>query len=153
MLKRKRIRLKDFDYASIRPYHITICSRNKEAIFIKNKLNQSVIDCLMEEKRKTGFEIFVYCLMQNHLHLLLAPSGKETSVSQFIGAFKSKATRIAWECGVSGKLWQARFYDRVVRKKEDLKAIGQYILENPVRKGLSAKWQDYKYLGLVDSWL
>jgi hypothetical protein len=40
-----------------------------------------------------------------------------------------------------------------VRKREDLKTIGQYLLDNPVRKGLSIKWQDYKYLGIIDSWL
>ena len=78
---------------------------------------------------------------------------KEISISRFIGAFKSKTTRIAWEFGISGKLWQERFHDRVVRKREALKTMGQYILDNPVRKGLVSRWQDYKYLGLIDSWL
>ena len=151
--KRKQIRLKDFDYASPRPYLITICSRNKESIFINEELNQLIIKCLMGEKERTGFKLFVYCLMPNHLHLLLAPSDKEISVPKFIGAFKSKTTRIAWDYGISGKLWQARFHDRIVRKREDLKTIGQYLLDNPVRKGLSIKWQDYKYLGIIDSWL
>jgi putative transposase len=151
--ERKRIRLKDFDYTSPRPYLITICSRNKEALFINDKLNQLIIECLMEEKKKAGFKIFVYCLMPNHLHLLLAPSAKEISVSEFIGAFKSKTTRIGWEYGISGKMWQGRFHDRIVRKRKDLKTIGEYILDNPVRRGLSARWQDYKFLGLIDSWL
>jgi len=151
--KRKQIRLKDFDYAAPRPYLITICSRNKESIFINEELNQLIIKCLLEEKKRARFNIFVYCLMPNHLHLLLAPLDKETSVSEFIGAFKSKTTRIAWDFGFSGKLWQGRFHDRIVRKREDLKTIGQYLLDNPVRKGLSIKWQDYKYLGIIDSWL
>ena len=150
--ERKRIRLKDFDYSSPRPYLITICSRNKENLFVGENLNQQIIECLIEEKKKTGFKIFVYCLMPNHLHLLLAPFAKEISISQFIGAFKSKTTRIAWDFEISGKLWQRRFHDRVARKREDLKTIGQYILDNPVRKGLVLKWQDYKYLGLLDSW-
>jgi len=91
--------------------------------------------------------------MPNHLHLLLAPVEKGLSVSRFIGGFKSKTTRLSWGIGISGKLWQDRFYDRILRKQEDLKTIGQYILDNPVRKGLVSKWQDYKYLGIVDSWL
>jgi len=151
--KRKIIRLKDFDYATPRPYLITVCSKGKDPLFVNDKLNQLIIECLLEEKKKAGFKIFVYCLMPNHLHLLLAPSAKEVSVSGFIGAFKSKTTRIAWDFGISGKLWQERFHDRVVRKREDLKTIGQYILDNPVRKGLVSKWQDYKFLGLIDSWL
>ena len=149
---RKRIRLKDFNYATPRPYFITICSKEKEPLFANDKLNNSIIECLLEEKKKTGFKIFVYCLMPNHLHLLLSPAEKEISVSRFVGGFKSKTARISWDFGVSGKLWQDRFHDHILRKHEDLQAIGQYILDNPVRKGLVLKWQDYKYLGLPDSW-
>ena len=151
--ERKIIRLKDFDYASVRPYHITICSRDKESLFINDKLNQLIIDCLVAEKKRTGFKVFVYCLMPNHLHLLISPYDKEISVSEFIGAFKSKTTRIAWDVGISGKLWQLRFHDRIVRKNEDHTTIGQYILDNPVRKGLVSKWQEYKFLGLLDTWI
>ena len=151
--KRKRIRLKNFDYANPRPYFITICSRDKEPFFVNEKLNQQIIECLLEEKIRSGYKIFVFCLMPNHLHLLLAPSKKEISVSRFIGAFKSKTTRIAWNFGISGKLWQGRFHDHILRRREDLKTIGQYILDNPVRKGLVSRWQDYKFLGLIDSWI
>ena len=151
--KRKRIRLKDFDYSSIKPYLITICTRNKESLFIDDKLNQQIIERLLEEKKKAAYNLFVYCLMPNHLHLLLAPSSNSISVSDFIGAFKSKTTRIAWTFGIVGKLWQSRFHDKVVRKNEDLRAIGQYILDNPVRKGLISKWEDYVFLGIIDSWV
>ncbi|MFH1386486.1 MAG: transposase [bacterium] len=151
--ERKRIRLKGFDYASPRPYLITICANNKEALFVDDKLNQLIIDCLLSEKGKANFKLYVYCLMPNHCHLLLAPSTEKISISRFIGAFKSKTTRIAWSFGLSGKIWQERFHDRIVRKRESLKTIGQYILDNPVRKGLAQKWQDYNYLGLIDSWL
>ena len=153
MPKRKRIRLKDFDYTTPRAYLTTICSQDKALLFTNEILNQRIIDCLMEEKNRTGFKIFVYCLMPNHLHILLSPSSSKLSVSGFIGAFKSKSTRIAWDFGISGKLWQARFHDRIVRKREDLKTIGQYILDNPVRRGLTARWQDYKFTGLLDSWI
>ncbi|KAF0133681.1 MAG: transposase [Candidatus Saganbacteria bacterium] len=151
--KRKIIRLKEFDYTTPKPYFITICAKDKECLFTNERLNQLIIECLLEEKEKTGFKIFVYCLVPNHLHLLLAPSTQEISVSQFIGAFKSKTARRAWDFDISGTLWQRRFYDRIIRREEDLKTIGQYTLDNPVRKGIVSKWQDYKFLGLVDSWV
>ena len=106
----------------------------------------------MAEKHKNEFKIFVYCLMPDHLHLLLSPTVQKISVSKFIGAFKSKSTRIAWDFGIVGKLWQRRFHDHIVRTQGDLKNIGQYILDNPVRGGLSVRWQNYQYLGLIDSW-
>ena len=148
--KRKIIRLQNFDYATPRPYFITIRARNKEPLFLNEKLNQQIINCLIEEKRRSSFKIFAYCLMPNHLHLLLAPFREEISVSRYIGAFKSRTTRMAWAFGVSGKLWQGRFHDHILRRREDLKTIGQYILDNPVRKGLVSRWQDYKFLGLLD---
>ncbi|MBU0630898.1 MAG: transposase [Candidatus Margulisbacteria bacterium] len=150
--KRKIIRVKDFDYATARPYFITICAKDKKPYFLNKHLNNLIIKELLEQKKKTNINIFVYCLMPNHLHLLLAPGAKEISISTFIGAFKSLTSRIAWDFGVSGKLWQKRFYDRIVRKKEDLETIGQYILNNPVRQTLVSKWQDYEFLGLPDSW-
>ena len=150
--ERKRIRLKGFDYSSPRPYFITICARDKERLFVNDQFNRLIIECLMAEKHKNEFKIFVYCLMPDHLHLLLSPTVQKISVSRFIGAFKSKSTRIAWDFGIVGKLWQRRFHDHIVRTQGDLKNIGQYILDNPVKGGLSVRWQNYQYLGLIDSW-
>jgi putative transposase len=90
--------------------------------------------------------------MPNHLHLLLSPPGNGRSVSEFIGAFKSRTTRIAWEYGFRGKIWQARFFDHIVRDKGNIGMVIEYILNNPVKGGLSAKWGDYRYCECVDPW-
>ena len=45
---------------------------------------------------------------------------------------------------------QKRSYDHFVRQSEDLVAIGQYILDNPVRRGLAQSLGDYPWAGLVD---
>jgi REP element-mobilizing transposase RayT len=149
--KRKQIRLKQFDYGS--PYAIfflTMCSLNKKAIFVDNGLNNKIIDTLKEEKNRVGHSIYVYCLMPDHLHLLASPLGTRIPITQLMGGISSKATRLLWNYGFSGKIFQRSFYDHVVRKREDLKSIGQYILDNPVRKGLAEKWEAYPYCGLLD---
>ena len=94
--------------------------------------------------------IYVYCLMPDHLHLLISPLESGVNISKFVGSFKSKTTRIAWEYGLRGKVWQGRFYDHIIRKTESLQKAGEYILNNPVRKGLVAKLEDYPFSGLVD---
>jgi len=91
--------------------------------------------------------------MPDHLHLLLSPPGNDLSISQFIGGFKSKSTRIAWGYGIRGKLWQGRFYDHILRKKEKMKVVGEYILNNPVRKGIVDDWRKYQYCGIIDYWI
>jgi putative transposase len=152
LIERKTPRLKDFDYSSLQAYFITICSFDRKPYFENDNFNTAVINCLKGERKRADFLVYVYCLMPDHLHLLLSPPGDGLSVSQFIGGFKSKANRIAWEFGVKGKLWQGRFYDHVLRKKEKMNVIGEYILNNPVRKGLADDWRKYQYCGIIDRW-
>jgi putative transposase len=151
--QRKQIRLTGFDYSTPTAYFITICANKKQNLFVRDNLNRKIMECIHTEKLRTNFKIYVYCLMPNHIHLLLNPAESGITVSQFIGGFKSKSTYIAWEIGIAGKIWQPRFHDYILRKTDDLKIVGQYILDNPVRKNLVTKWDNYKYSGFIDSWL
>jgi hypothetical protein len=47
-------------------------------------------------------------------------------------------------------LWQERFYDHVVRRAEDGMMIAQYILDNPVRKGLVPEPESYRWSATPD---
>jgi putative transposase len=153
LVERKNPRLKDHNYADLQAYFITICSFDRKQYFANDALNQAVINCLKEEKTRTGFLVYVYCLMPDHMHLLLSPPGDGLSVSRFIGGFKSKATRLAWEFGIEGKLWQTKFYDHVLRKKEKMSIVGEYILNNPIRKDLASDWRKYPHCGIIDYWI
>jgi REP element-mobilizing transposase RayT len=97
----------------------------------------------------SGVEVDSYVVMPNHLHgiILLAgdepgssPKRSSLSISEVMRRFKSFTTH---EYGVGvrqhgwpaypGKLWQARFYDRIIRNERELVAIRQYIEQNPQR--------------------
>jgi putative transposase len=149
--KRKNPRLKDFDYSQPYAYFLTICSRNKENLFCNPDLNFEMLNCLKLEKMEKGIAIYAYCLMPDHLHLLISPLESTFNVSKFIGGFKSKTTRLAWKYGLKGRIWQDRFYDHIVRRIETLRKTCEYILNNPVRKGLVEKSEDYQFSGLIDS--
>jgi len=149
--KRKSPRLRDFDYAT--PYAIfflTLCSFEKRVIFANADFNQEVIKCIKEEKTRLGHAVYVYCLMPNHLHLLCSPLESKIGVDQLVGGLSSRITHKSWNHQFSGKLFQRSFYDHVVRKTQDLQKIAEYILNNPVRKGLVNRWQDYTYCGILD---
>ena len=148
--KRRNPRLKDFDYSKPYAYFLTICTRDKEDFFIDHKLNYEILNCLKQERIKKGISIYAYCLMPDHIHLLISPLESGVNISDFIGSFKSKTSRIAWKHGLKGKVWQGRFYDHVERKIESLKNTCEYILNNPVRKGLVEKWEDYQFSGIID---
>ncbi len=147
--KRKTPRLKDFDYSLPYVYFVTICAKNKNRFFTEKEFNKKILDCLVAEKNKTKVNVYVYCLMPDHLHLLISPANSGISISRFIGGFKSKTTRLGWEKGIK-KLWQERFYDHILRRNEDIEEIAQYILNNPVRKGMVESYEDYEFCGLLD---
>jgi len=127
-----------------------------------------IVECLKKQKEKLGCKVFVYCLMPEHLHFLCSVGvyprndfgsagvyprknlDKLPSIIDFVNQFKGKSTTIAWKYGIKGNLWQKRWYDHILRKNEDVLEIGEYILNNPIRRGLAEDWHRYSYCGYLD---
>ena len=65
----------------------------------------------------------------------------------FTGQFKNLAQREAWRLGVTGAFWQLSFWDHFLRGDERLELVIEYVLNNPVRSGLVARWRDYPFSG------
>jgi REP element-mobilizing transposase RayT len=63
---------------------------------------------------------------------------------------KKYTTRRSWDLGYTGRLWQDRFHDHVLRKNENAPAVVQYILDNPIRKGLTVDWESFPWHGMPD---
>jgi REP element-mobilizing transposase RayT len=118
-------------------------------VFSDKKVAERTLEFLRKIRERNSYKIYAHCLMPDHLHLLLNPADSGTPVSRFLQTFKSQtAFRYKREHGRS--LWQRGFYDHVVRKGEDLVKIAQYILNNPVRKHLTERVDDYPYSGMWD---
>ncbi|CUU10830.1 Transposase IS200 like [Candidatus Kryptobacter tengchongensis] len=87
--------------------------------------------------------------MPDHLHLVLEGNSEEADLWKAIVYFKQKTgywlSRNGWDAK-----WQKDFYDHILRKDEDLKKHIRYILENPVRKGLTNDWMNYEFKGSID---
>ncbi len=115
--------------------------------FVRADLNRLILDVLCEEQERQNCLVFTYCLMPDHLHFLVSPGRDGISILKFTDQFKGKATNRSWTMGWRGKLWQPRYYDHIVRAEEDLRAIAEYILNNPVRKGLVEQAADWPWGG------
>jgi len=100
-----------------------------------------------EEQERQHCAVYTYCLMPDHLHYLVGPVQEGVSVLVFSDQFKGKTTNRSWQHGWRGKLWQPRSYDHIVRVEEDLRQIAEYILNNPVRKGLVDHAEDWPWSG------
>jgi len=127
--------------------YITIRAYRNLRPFVLAPLNKRMVELLREHQERQRCRVFLYCLMPDHLHFLVSPCEDGVSVLDFVDRFKGRTTNESWEFGWKGKLWQARYYDHVVRKDEDLGAIALYVLQNPVRKGLVKSAEDWPWSG------
>ena len=73
-----------------------------------------------------------FVIMPDHLHWLIQLSGVR-SLSRSVNTVKSFATR---RINRKGRLWQPGFYDRAMRKEDDIVDVARYIIANPVRAGI-----------------
>lgn len=128
---------------------VTIRARAGLVPFTDPRLAQEVIASLHWLRQHRGVHLYAYCLMPDHLHLLLQ-SSDGAGLGSVIGQMKRYTTHRSWQYGYQGALWQARFYDHLLRSHEDLLRIVRYILANPVRRGLSLTAEEYPYSALPD---
>src|SRR5204863_611539 len=96
------------------------------------------------------FAILAYCLMPDHAHLLIEGLDDGSDLRRFAKAAK-QSSGFAHARRVGRPLWQEGYFDRALRKDEDMKTIARYILQNPVRAGLVAHPSEYRFSG-SDLW-
>jgi REP element-mobilizing transposase RayT len=95
--------------------------------------------------RKFHYQLFGYCLMPDHLHVLLSPNSTGTVIADWLQAFKSYTSHFFAKQGGSPPLWQRSAFDHVCRDGETAENVLRYILENPVRKELVTDLRDWKW--------
>jgi putative transposase len=130
------------------PVFITIRAYMHLAPFQDPQLCNMAVGTLLEQKEDLKCRIHIYCLMLDHIHFLVSPRQDGNSVLDFTKWYKGKTTHLSWNLGWEGKLWQPRFYDHIVRSDESLGAISDYILQNPIRKGLASSTEEWPWCGI-----
>jgi REP element-mobilizing transposase RayT len=148
LTKRKQIHLLDHDYTNINEvYFLTICTYNKKKYFKKTEIAQCIA-MEIDFRSRVAHEVtmFAHCIMPDHVHLLLKLNeGYGKSLPNWIAAFKKYNSRILSMMHNIKPLWQANYYEHIVRKDESLKSIAEYIANNPVRKNFVPQWQEYQF--------
>ncbi len=102
----KSVRLGDFDYAQHAPYHVIVRSRPGTTPFVDGRLAATVCKILRETADELGAYLGIYCLMPDHLHVLLSPDRSALTLGGLVGWFKGLTTNASWSLGWAGKLWQ-----------------------------------------------
>jgi putative transposase len=126
------------------PHHVTQRGNNKQAVFNSNEDREKYLALLSFHSKKNDLTILGYCLMDNHVHLIVLPEKKE-SLSRAIGQTHFHYTRFFNErYHRTGHLWQNRFYSCALDTPR-LGSAMRYVERNPVRSGLCRKPWNYPW--------
>ena len=125
-------------------YHVILCGINQQQIFEEEEDNLKFLQILKECKELCGFRLLAYCLMGNHVHLLL-----KEGTEPLEQVFKRIGGRFVYWYNVKyqrvGHLFQDRFKSEPVDSDAYLLTVIRYIHQNPVKAGLCERPEDYPY--------
>jgi REP element-mobilizing transposase RayT len=132
-----------------KPHLLTFCTYQR---WILPEHVRSIVlnSCLYEHEKSIDLSIAI--VMPDHVHLIFTPlidgqRRKVYSLAQIMNAIKgASAHKINKALRRNGKVWQTESFDHVVRSSVNLDAKVQYVLENPVRKRLVNRWQEYAWM-------
>ena len=126
------------------PHHITQRGSRRQQTFFARQDYQLYIDILSHYAIQSGVKIWAYCLMPNHVHLVLVP-GKEDGLWAVVGEVHRSYTRyINFRENWRGHLWQERFYSFPMDEPHALATV-RYVERNPVAAGLCRRAQDWPW--------
>lgn len=120
--------------------------KNRRPIFENPVIAASAVEALRRHSGKTQIPVYAYCIMPDHVHLIIGPT-PDCDVVTFVGQYKNLAQRDIWQYGIKGRVWQKSFWDHFIRSDEHLEKAVVYVLNNPVRQGLVERWRDYPFCG------
>jgi len=84
--------------------------------------------------------------MPDHCHILLRGNTDESDVLQAVKSFKQKSG-YRLSKNYPDIHWQKDFFDHILRSEKELSKHVYYILDNPIRKGITANWKAYQFKG------
>lgn len=126
-------------------YHIVFRGINHQNIFEEEQDFEYMLEIFKKLKQEMQFEIHAYCLMTNHVHILLKESqtGDISTIlkrllTKYVMKFNKKYQR-------SGALIGSRYKSKVVEVDEYFIPLIVYIHQNPLRAGIVKKLENYKY--------
>lgn len=126
------------------PHHVTQRGNRREDVFFKDEDRHVYLKWLGKYCKKWQVEVLAYCLMTNHIHLILKP-GTEEGLQRVLKPLHMRyAQRVNKAKGWKGHLWQGRFFSSPLDEAYTWSAI-RYVERNPVRVGMVERAEDYPW--------
>lgn len=127
------------------PHHVVQRGHNAEKVFFDQRDFSRYLENMRELKEEYPIKVYAWCLMTNHVHLLLEPA-EEEALGLFMKRLNGRQTRFAnVRHGRSGTLWSGRYHSSPIERDTYLLACCRYVEMNPVRAAMVADPAEYRW--------
>lgn len=133
-------------------YHITARGNGKQIIFNDDEDYEQYLQFIKEFNSGLAIDIIAYCLMSNHVHLLIYdPDFNMDKLFQKVHSMYSRYFNYKYER--VGNMFQGRFGSKGIEDDKQLCAVLRYVLKNPIESGICEpseyKWSSYNFYGKI----
>jgi putative transposase len=142
----KNIRLPAERYLRQQLYFVTLCFHHRRRLGANPRIARWIVDELRNYAAACQFFVHAYCVMPDHVHILVAGASETSDLLKFVMSFKQR-TASEFIRRTHRPLWQFKYYDHILRGRDSADRVAWYIWSNPVRKGLCLTPTAYAFLG------
>jgi len=125
-------------------YHVVLRGINKQRIFEDNQDYRKFLEIIKTNKDKSGYIVYAYCLMNNHIHLLIK-EGAESLGNTFRRIGASFVYWYNWKYSRCGHLFQDRYKSEPVETDSHFLTVLRYIHQNPTKAGVVKEIEQYPW--------
>ncbi|MHB8909244.1 MAG: transposase [Syntrophales bacterium] len=126
------------------PHHITQRGNYQQTVFAEAEDYARYLDLLVQYAPQCDLQIWAYCLMPNHVHLVAVPQRQDSLARTLHVVHMQYARYFNGKMKTVGHLWQGRFFSCALDERHLYAAI-RYVEQNPTRAGLASAPDDYPW--------
>ncbi len=128
-------------------YFFTLVTHSRKALFLNDVIFDFLSKAIQQTQKRKPFDLIAYCVLFDHMHLLLSLPIEEKSFSQIIRTIKRLTTVEMRKKLRQPELivWQNRFWEHTILDEEDLQHHFDYIHYNPVKHGYVEDYSNWAW--------
>lgn len=128
------------------PHHIVQRGHNRKAVFVENRDYEYYLANLAEWKQSLGLKVYSYCLMTNHIHLIVEANDDPGDIGRLMKRLAGRQTRFVNKMEQrTGSLWESRYKISPIDADDYLLQCCRYVELNPVKAGVVERAGEYPW--------
>jgi len=143
---RKNTRLASENYFGRQSYFVTVCCDCRAPHLSDANHAQHVLELLLDSAVTHSFRLHAFCLVPDPIHILAEGIHDRSDLREFIRLFKQR-TAFEFQKSHGRRLWEASYYDHILRPSDPIEDVAAYIWWNPVRKDLCTHPFEFPFSG------